>query len=190
MSLRALFFLFILGLNFVSCNTPKVSNTEPSDSLLIRFGDSVAQEMQRVLLQNVAQAIQKGGTDFAVSFCNMRAPQLTDSISKRHYTTVQRLTDRNRNPENYLKTATDSMAWEKITTGERYFIEQEQDGNKYFYKPIFVAMPTCISCHGNANDIAESTHKIITNKYPNDKATGYKQGDLRGMWKILVQKDK
>jgi len=46
-------------------------------------------------------------------------------------------------------------------------------------------MPACLGCHGTeGGDINAKTLKIIKQKYPEDKATGYKEGDLRGWWKI------
>lgn len=45
-------------------------------------------------------------------------------------------------------------------------------------------MPTCLKCHGGAEDIAGGTRAVLAEKYPRDRATGYQLGDLRGMWKI------
>jgi hypothetical protein len=54
-----------------------------------------------------------------------------------------------------------------------------------YYKPIRIAMPACLKCHGSAEkDIDPKTLAIIRQKYPDDLATNYKEGDLRGLWKI------
>jgi len=46
-------------------------------------------------------------------------------------------------------------------------------------------MPACMKCHGQAGkEIDAKTMEIISQKYPDDLATGYKEGDLRGLWKI------
>ncbi len=50
-------------------------------------------------------------------------------------------------------------------------------------------MPACLKCHGlPGKDIDANTLALLQKKYPEDKATGYKLGDLRGAWKISFSK--
>lgn len=176
--------VFILLL-LVGCKekTPTtISETEIAS--LSKLGDSIATEVQNTLLKNVSNAIEKGGTDYAVEYCNLKALPLTDSISQKHQVKIQRLSNKNRNPNNAIETAIDQKAWKHIQSQKSSTILQDHQGKVYYYKPIVAAMPTCIKCHGTTEDISENTQKIIAQQYPNDKATGYKTGDLRGMWKI------
>lgn len=172
---------------FSACGNPKQEITEEDKTALMLLGDSISTEMQDVLLQNVAGAIQKGGTDYAVDFCNINAMTLTDSIADNLNVYIQRLSDKNRNPANAIQTQTDSLAWRKIKSEKADFIEEHTSGEVYYYKPIVIAMPTCLKCHGGKSDIAESTQNSIALKYPNDKAINYEMGDLRGMWKIKLK---
>lgn len=185
MKKQSIVLLLSVSTLLAACGNPKDKQplTQEEKISLMLLGDSISTEMQNVLLQNVAAAMQKGGTDYAVEFCNLQAMPLTDSIANNLKASVQRLSDRNRNPDNALKTQADSLAWEKIKSEKVSFIEQDKNGTVYYYKPIMAAMPTCIKCHGG-KDISESTQEIIAQKYPNDKATDYSLGDLRGMWKI------
>lgn len=181
--LKGLVFLWTVMV-LVSCNNePKQLSEEELASFMI-MGDSIATEAQTVLMQNVAAAIQKGGTDYAVEFCNTRAIPLTDSIADHLDVDIQRLSDKNRNPANAIQTPMDNKAWQKMQSEKTHAIEQDDRGEVFYYKPISIAMPTCLKCHGGKNDITESTQEIIAQKYPNDKAIGYEMGDLRGMWKI------
>lgn len=185
--LRSIVFLLVI-IAFSACSNHKQKHiSEEAKASLMLLGDSISTEMQNVLLQNVAGAIQKGGTDYAVEFCNIKAMPLTDSIADNLKVYIQRLSDKNRNPANAIQTQMDSSAWEKIKSKKTDFIEQDEYGEVYYYKPIVIAMPTCIKCHGGKSDIIESTEKIIAQKYPNDKAIGYEMGDLRGMWKIKLK---
>ncbi len=181
--LKGLVFLWTIIMLFSCHNEPKQLSEEEIASFLI-LGDSMATEAQTVLMKNVAAAIQKGGTDYAVEFCNTRAIPLTDSIAGHLDVGIQRLSDKNRNPDNVIQTPMDSKAWQKIQSEKMHVLEQDDKGEVFYYKPISIAMPTCLNCHGGNNDITESTREIIAQKYPNDKAIGYKLGDLRGMWKI------
>lgn len=181
----------LLVISVSACNNSKQQAlTEEEELALKPIGDSISLQMQNVLLQNVSNAIKKGGTDHAIEFCNEKAMLLTDSVSDKLNVYIQRLSDKNRNPNNAIQTPLDSLAWEQIKHDKRELVKQDIQGDIYYYKPIMMAMPTCIKCHGNNTDIAESTQKIIALKYPKDKAIGYKMGDLRGMWKIKLENKK
>lgn len=172
---------------FMSCNKSKFEPiSEEKKAELMILGDNISSEMQAVLLQNVSDAIQKGGVEFAIEFCNLEAVPLTDSISKKFDVKIQRLTDKNRNPENSITSEFDAVAWQKIKSKQSDFIAQKKSGEIYYYKPIMMGMPTCIQCHGTRNDISKKTLELIDLKYPEDQAVDYEMGDLRGMWKIKL----
>src|SRR5699024_210357 len=166
---------------------------EVEEKTKIKLADSIAMHAQATLLANVASAIQKGGTEYAVDFCNTQAISLTDSIADLYTVTIQRITNKPRNPNNYLATAQDSLVWDKMLqhTQEKGklptgFLEADA-GEYYYYKPITMGMPTCVKCHGGTEDINPRTREILQQRYPTDKATGYKTGDFRGMWKIKMK---
>lgn len=188
--------LTFVGLSFLSCT----ENTHEEETLIseqtetlsqdeikhyLHLGDSISTHMQKTLLENVSQAMQKGGSDYAVEFCNIQAIPLTDSISNMHHVSIQRLSDKNRNPNNVLALEEDLSAFEKLkdSTLPVDFIQNNM-GEITYYKSIKLGMPTCLKCHGGKEDISESTLAIIQDKYPNDKAIEYQMGELRGMWKI------
>lgn len=161
--------------------------TPMDPAAVLAMGDSIARQAQQVLMRNVAMAMQEGGPAHAVEFCNTRAVPLTDSMATLFGVTLQRLSDRNRNPGNAIATDADREAWKRIGEGKQPFAVQRADGGAWYYKPIFIAMPTCLKCHGGAEDIAAETQAVLAERYPADKAAGYKEGDLRGFWKIGFQ---
>ncbi len=176
---------------FSACNQPQVAPAgSATESAILQKGDSMASVVQGVLLKNVMQAVQEEGLAAAVDFCNEKALYLTDSAAGGG---VQRLTDRNRNPLNAIRTEVDTRAWNKL----RVLINDSSalqkhlicyDGSDlYYYKAITIGMSGCLSCHGvKGKDIAAETLAAILEKYPDDKATGYAMGMLRGMWKIKM----
>lgn len=185
---RSIAFLFIIFALSACTNAKQELMSEEDRLSYMHLGDSISKDLQKVLMGEVAGAIQKGGTDYAVDFCHVSATPLTDSVSSRYKVFIQRLSDKNRNPKNAITTQIDSLAWEKINLEKASFVEQDIDGEIYYYKPILLAMSTCVKCHGGVDDISASTQKIINEKYPDDKAVGYKTGDLRGMWKVNITK--
>ena len=184
-----LFFPFLIGCG--NSQTKEMSLIDKEQYLIM--GDSIASHAQKVLLQNVSQAIKEKGAAGAVDFCNEKAMVLTDSISAIHAASIQRLSDKNRNPKNILLENIDKQAWDSIALLmqnkeqiKKHWLTKENNAI-YYYKAIPIGMPTCLSCHGNKEvDIAQETMRQITTRYPNDKATGYQMGQLRGIWKIKL----
>lgn len=180
-----------LALMLFSCKKEHATTTTEIIKQDYKFlGDSIADTSQKALLSKVSAAIKKGGTEYAVEFCNLNAVPLTDSLSKVYNVEIQRITDKNRNRENMLKTETDrkTLAYFKENTDASGFLAEE-NGTSVYYKRINLAMPTCIKCHGvPEKDINTATMKKILEKYPTDKAIGYAMGDFRGMWKLTFRK--
>jgi hypothetical protein len=179
----------LLILFFAACN-PRQQKTDESSNTIdtaayLQKGDSISAIVQKVLLANVMQAMKSGGPGYAVSFCNEQAMPLTDSLAKAHNCLIQRVSDKYRNPANKL-TAQDQEIWAKMASAATaYTISGSENGQVVFYKPIKIAMPACLTCHGTAGkEMDPKTFEIIKQKYPDDLAAGYKEGDLRGLWKI------
>lgn len=179
-----------LLLAFIAVSCKHATKNEKQISALKNQADSIATVSQMILLQNVATAIQKGGTEYAVDFCHVKAIPITDSLSKEVRMSIQRITDKNRNPKNNLKTKTDRSIFDEFKRKQELSDTLLTQNEQYvYYKRINLAMPTCMKCHGNpTTDIEEKTLQKINTSYPNDKAVGYKLNDLRGLWKIKIDK--
>ena len=62
------------------------------------------------------------------------------------------------------------------------FTQVVQDGGKStlrYAKAIGVA-PLCVTCHGAPESIPAGVQARLQQEYPNDRATGYQPGELRG----------
>ncbi len=47
----------------------------------------------------------------------------------------------------------------------------------------------CMQCHGETNtEVLTNTLSKINTLYPDDKAMGYKVGELRGIWVVELNK--
>jgi hypothetical protein len=73
-----------------------------------------------------------------------------------------------------------------LPTGE---LKNSSDGRDAYYKPIVINNEACLKCHGGL-DVNSPLAKAIKTTYPEDKAIGYKMGDLRGMVVVTFPKDK
>lgn len=199
MKTKFMFVLFAFSF-LISCNQKTKEKTVEQKELSLAqqqeylvMGDSIAAKAQQVLLSNVAEQMKLGGPVGALDFCNEKAIPLTDSVSEAFSKKIQRLTDKTRNSDNAIVNAIDQKAWNEIkelmadTNTNKHLILSE-DSAIYYYKAIPIGMPTCLMCHGNKQTaIAPETLEAIAKKYPNDQATGYAMGELRGMWKIKME---
>ena len=141
----------------------------------------------QTLLSNVSREMQKGGPANAIDFCHLNATSLTDSLSKIHVATISRIAEKNRNPEN-LASAFEVSIMNELFAENRNDTVIKSDGQFIYYKNIKLGMPTCLKCHGDVvSEIGDSTYALIQDRYPNDKATYFKMGDLRGAWKIIFE---
>lgn len=185
---------FLAFLSLASCNPKQQHNDSVKNEIdtlaFMKRGDSIATAVQEVLLRNVMQVTKTGGPVYAVAFCNERAIPLTDSLSKEYNCQIQRISDKYRNPAN-KPTEYDEAVLLKMRSSNpiKPFLVSENDKSIY-YKPIKIAMPACLNCHGiEGKEIAMKTLAAIRQKYPDDIATGYKEGDFRGMWKITFPEE-
>lgn len=149
------------------------------------IGLNIALSTKKVLGQNLMSAMQNEGPHYALEFCNVKAIPLTDSMSMIHNASIQRVSDRNRNPNN--------KASEKETEYIRSFqklIDENKDvepiiinenNTSTFYYPI-VTNDMCLKCHGTPE---KSLSDKIRQLYPEDLATGYSENQVRGIWKII-----
>jgi hypothetical protein len=95
---------------------------------------------------------------------------------------IGRTSDRLRNPGNV------APSWAKSVLAERP--EQERvlvhpDGSLGVVLPIRIA-PTCLACHGPSDSIEPAVREALAAMYPQDQATGYAAGDLRGWFWVEV----
>jgi len=161
------------------------------------IGQMAVKRLMGELKANLGMALKEGGFPKAVEFCAEKAESLTQKVNDQLVVVrVGRVSDRYRNPNNRpdeLDKAVIEEFKRKLKEGELppYQIkEREIDGKRYFvyYKPITVA-PFCLNCHGDPKSMDPKVLKVIKEKYPQDKALGYKPGELRGVFKVLIPED-
>jgi hypothetical protein len=156
---------------------------------VVNEGQKIAKAAFNTLSSNLKNAMEKGGIQHALQFCNVEAMPLTDSLSNHHDVSIRRASHKPRNPYN----TADSLEAKVI----KQYIDQLESGKKLqpvtyadenritFHAPITITNALCLNCHGQAGkDIAKSDLETIRELYPKDQATGFSMGDLRGVWTV------
>jgi hypothetical protein len=54
-----------------------------------------------------------------------------------------------------------------------------------YMKPIVVS-ELCLACHGPARSLSPEVRGVLRERYPKDRATGYRAGDLRGAISVSI----
>lgn len=183
---------FISALALLTCGKPKLSEAKAQ-----QFAQSVMREVLPDLVLALQQKVSESGTAAAVPFCNEFAPKYgklkIDRWSPKAATELgaksfkfRRVSARNRNPKNAPSEAQARIlaGWEQGSNRAAFF---EEGGKFYTMHPIKISQPLCLGCHGSATDIDAKTAAAISKLYPQDKATGYKLGDLRGAFVTEIE---
>lgn len=143
------------------------------------------------LKAELTSAMQAGGPLNAIEVCHSRAPAIAEAVSLDSGMQLSRVSLRNRNPDNAPNEwqaavlqdfesrlaageSAAALSWQEVT---------ETDGRTEFR--LMKAIPTaslCLACHGEA--IAAPVAEKIAELYPADKATGFREGDLRGAFVV------
>ena len=146
-----------------------------------------------VLGKNLMGTIQKKGTLEALEFCNVRAYPLTDSMAVVHNASIKRVSDKPRNQKNkanneeleYIETFKNLLSEKK----EINPIVKESDNDVHVYYPI-ITNTMCLQCHGKIEtNIKPDILKSLTLLYPEDKAKGYSENQVRGIWNVSFKKN-
>ncbi len=133
------------------------------------------------------QAVKDGGLVHAMAVCNAKAPGIAARLSLEKGWHVGRTSLKVRNNANSYD------AWEKVVMEEfesrnaagedpstmEYSAIIEKDGHRQFrYMKAIPTAGVCLACHGE--HISKPIQKELQKLYPQDKATGFKKGDIRG----------
>ena len=156
-------------------------------------GRNMALSTKTQLGKNLMGAIKAKGTLGALEFCNVKAMPLTDSMRRVHNATITRVTDKPRNPNNKAN----ELELQHIETFKKMITSDEQmkpifnetETQYDFYMPI-MTNNMCLQCHGAPEEqILPAIIARLDSLYPGDKARGYGENEVRGIWSIHWEKE-
>lgn len=151
------------------------------------------QALAQGLKAELEAAADQGGPVNALSVCNTKAAEIAAKISAEKGMKVGRVSSKNRNPKNAAEGWTQGVmaSFEaRAAKGEgvdklEYHEVVQVDGRREFrYMQGIPVRSMCLGCHGT--EIKPEVQAKLKSLYPNDKATGYSTGDLRGAF-VVVQ---
>lgn len=167
-------------------NTHRITREQAVES-----ARDAAQDAFNSLSAELSAAIAEGGPVHAIPVCSGKAETLIRQVADRSQVEMIRLTDKPRNPNHLAKDADAkvlNLFREKLGQGGKLapMVEVSEDESMIVRIPITISAPLCLQCHGNESDISPETLAAIRQTYPDDKASGYRLGDLRGIWRVRL----
>lgn len=159
-----------------------------NDKVILEKGKKLTALTFSKLSTVLKSKMKEGGVHEAISYCNVSAFSLVDSISKENNVTIKRVSLKYRNPANQP----DSLEAVVINNFKNSIENKTEvkpvvysDSSSDLYFAPILTKGLCLSCHGTpGKHISESDYAFILEKYPNDKAINFSSGDLRGIWSI------
>lgn len=163
----------------------KAALAEEAKTAIKVYGGSLKSELQT--------AMQSGGPINALTVCNTKAPEIAKSVSEGQHLQISRVSLRNRNPTTGVPNEWQAQVLNDFEArkvkGEAIeslvYSETVKQGDKQEFR-FMKAIPTeamCLTCHGT--EISPAVMTRINELYPQDKATGFKEGDLRGAFVVV-----
>lgn len=185
--LALLSFIFIL---FSSCHK-EFSDKEKNE--YHKAGKEIAKATVKKLGSNLMKHMKEGGPQQAIPFCNSAANPLTNEVAKKYNVSIKRTSLKIRNEKNNPTKAEETILKQYLTLISdkkelKPIVSKDKEGKVHFYAPIKLEAK-CLACHGTVGkEVSVKTDSILKALYPQDKATGFKTGDLRGIISIAFNK--
>ena len=190
--IRKLVLVGVLSVFLVQCNKESGNKgiiperKEEIKSLTKEDFKNIAEQTKKNLVGNLTKQISENGAEKALEFCNVNAIPLTQKLEAENGVMVKRVSDKNRNPENAAN-ATELKIIEQFKTqlAKKEELKATME-NGVFYAPI-TTNAMCLQCHGSEKEMKPEVLAKIKSFYPNDKALGYKENELRGLMVINIK---
>lgn len=139
----------------------------------------------------LVQSIERDGPIGAVEVCHTLAPQIAESASRETGWRVGRTSLMTRNVDNrpdaweqsvLAMFAARKAAGQDPSKMESWAITEDNGQKSFRYMKAIPTASVCLTCHGS--DIDPALRARIDALYPEDRATGYREGDIRGAFTV------
>ncbi len=152
----------------------------------------LTQQLGTELKSELTSALTSTGPTGAIEVCRSRAPEIAAKLSRESGAIVSRTALRVRNPANapddlqhaILEQFADDLAAGRTEMPLEAAVEINRGGKiEHRYMRAIPMDAMCLACHGQ--QLAPEVASAIAKAYPEDQATGFEQGQLRGAFSVI-----
>lgn len=157
---------------------------------------SAVQQLGQKLRGALVAKMQAEGAVAAVAFCHAEAPQIAATVAGENGLSIGRTSLRVRSADNapadWQQSVLADFATQVAAGAAPQMLQfsarvDSAEGPRLRYAQGIRAEGACLVCHGKA--IAEPVRAAIAERYPGDRATGFAEGDLRGLFWVELALD-
>lgn len=166
----------------------KEASVQLDKAALDEIAKEAVQALGSTLKNELETAVKSGGPINALEVCNVKAPVIAEEISWEQDVLVSRTSLKYRNPGNapndwQIDVLEDFEARKAAGADPSTLVYSEIVNNEYRFMKAIPTAGLCLTCHGT--DISPEVRAELARLYPQDKATGFKEGDLRGAFVVV-----
>jgi hypothetical protein len=180
--------IFLITLALAS-NADQLSRT--SDQADIADAKAAIKEFAGSLQTVLKTTMQTGGPVAAIGVCNTQASPISRRVAAEHGMALSRVSLQNRNPANAPNDwqtlvledfEKQKVAGKDVTTLAWSETVNAGDGQEFRFMKAIPTGAVCLNCHGTK--IAPEVSQALAGLYPEDRATGFSEGDIRGAFVV------
>lgn len=187
--------LTILAMALVaSGGAATLAGSASPDAEKVAAARAAVKDLGEGLKAKLVAQIKAGGVASAIPVCQTIAPAIAAEASAKHHLTVGRTALKVRNPNNapdaFEKRILEDFAAKMAAGANPATLDHgetvTENGKTVFryMKAIPTAAMPCLACHGS--DLKDDVKAELSKLYPEDQATGFKEGDLRGAFTVRI----
>jgi len=191
MNLQKLLAISLLSIT-ISCQVNAKENY--TDQEIKQIAKKAIQTVGGKLKHTLGQKVKKSGFENAAIFCSKEAMSLIKEASSTlpKGVSIKRITNKPRNQKNQaikeqILVLEELENKQKLGKMPKMLVKKISKSHFQVYKPLVIGNK-CLSCHGDNSTLNQDAYKVISKNYPNDKATDYKLGQLRGAFLVDIIK--
>jgi len=155
----------------------------------ISRADLVVVAMQDAVLRELSDALARGGPAGAINFCHLDATAITQRVGREEGIAAGRTSDRLRSPTNaprpWAADLVKAHAGRPARSVEGFAVDL---GDKVGVLRPIALRPMCVGCHGPEDRLAPGIKAVLEDRYPVDRAVGFKEGEIRGWFWVEMPK--
>lgn len=178
-----LFFLVI-----ASVMSPVLNAEQKSEEQLAAEAMQIVQQFSGLLKPKLKEAIQLGGFTQAIKVCSVEAPKIAKELSDATGWSVKRVSLKTRNKASAVPDSFERAVLlqfnERQAAGElaSAITFSSIEDTQFRFMRAQGTEALCLGCHGSS--ISDDVKKALNMHYPEDTATGYSLGQIRGAFSL------
>ena len=176
-----------LSLLFTACQN-HVTLDAKQQAGLQKQAISIVQQFVGTLKPQLKQALQEGGPEHAIAVCSEIAPKLAKTLSEKTGWQIKRVSLKARNHHTALPDTWEQSMLQRFNRDQAQgkppamMIASRREHGIYRFMQAQAVAPVCLLCHGKK--ISPDVAKVLKKYYPQDQATGYELGQIRGAFSL------